>query len=172
MSELAKQRMRDIHVPELEKISSSAYDLLGKMNAIIWSMNPVNDSLYNLVLYIRNYAEDFFENTDIQCIVLTDESLPVVEISGIKRRNIFLVIKEALNNVVKHARASNVIIQIEFDGRLQIALQDDGVGFDHEKIKPFANGLQNMEKRMSSIDGFFRLMNNRKGTLIVLETDI
>lgn len=172
MSELAKQRMRGMHVPELEKISASANDLLGKMNAIIWSMSPVNDSLSNFVAYIRSYAEDFFENTDIEYVIKATENIRVVEMNGIQRRNIFLAIKEALNNVVKHARASKVEIGVEFDSRLHITIQDNGVGFDHESIKPFANGLQNMEKRMKSIGGSFRLTNNRDGTVIVLEADV
>ena len=172
MSELAKQRMRDIHIPEIEKISSSANDLLGKMNAIIWSMNPGNDSLANLIAYIRSYAKDFFENTAVQCEIKIRENIPVMEMSGIKRRNIFLTVKEALHNVVKHAKATKVEILVETDGRLRISIKDNGVGFDHEKVKPFSNGLHNMEKRMRSIDGAFHLANNPEGTQIVLEAGL
>ena len=172
MSELAKQRMRDIHIPEIEKVSSSANDLLGKMNAIIWSMSPGNDSLANLIAYIRSYAKDFFENTAIQCEIKIRDNIPVMEMSGIKRRNIFLTVKEALNNVVKHAKATKVEILVEIDGHLRISIKDNGAGFDHEKVKPFSNGLHNMEKRMRSINGTFHLANNPEGTQIVLEVGL
>lgn len=172
MSELAKQRMRNIHIPEIERISSSANDLLSKMNAIIWSMSPGNDSLANLIAYIRSYAQDFFENTAVQCEIKTKENIPVMEMSGIKRRNIFLTVKEALNNIVKHAKATKVEILVELNGHLRISIKDNGIGFDHEKVKPSSNGLHNMEKRMKSIDGAFRLVNNTEGTLIVLEAGL
>lgn len=172
MSELAKQRMRNIHIPEIERISSSANDLLSKMNAIIWSMSPGNDSLANLIAYIRSYAQDFFENTAVQCEIKTKENIPVMEMSGIKRRNIFLTVKEALNNIVKHAKATKVEILVELNGHLRISIKDNGIGFDHEKVKPFSNGLHNMEKRMKSIDGAFSLVNSPEGTLIVLDAGL
>ena len=95
-----------------------------------------------------------------------------MEMSGIKRRNIFLTVKEALNNIVKHAKATKVEIMVELNGHLRISVKDNGIGFDHERVKPFSNGLHNMEKRMKSIGGSFNLVNNDEGTLIVLETGL
>lgn len=172
MSELAKQRIQDVNIPEIEKISSSANDLLGKMNAIIWSMSPSNDSLANLVAYIRSYALEFFESTAIHCEIIVKEDIPSVEMSGIKRRNIFLAIKEALNNVVKHAKADTVIIKIDFETTLMITIEDNGVGFDYEKIKPFGNGLINMRKRMQMIEGGFKIDRLTKGTSILLKVNL
>jgi signal transduction histidine kinase len=172
MSELAKQRIQDVEIPEIEKISSSANDLLGKMNAIIWSMSPSNDSLANLIAYIRSYTLEFFENTSIRCEIMVKEDIPVIEMSGIKRRNIFLAIKEALNNIVKHARADEVVIHIDFETTLLITIEDNGVGFDNEKVKPFSNGLINMQKRMQMIDGSFRIEKPTRGTRIVLKVNL
>ncbi len=172
MSELAKQRIQDVNIPEIEKISSSANDLLGKMNAIIWSMSPSNDSLANLVAYIRSYALEFFESTAIHCEITVKEDIPSVEMSGIKRRNIFLAIKEALNNVVKHAKADTVIIKIDFETTLMITIEDNGVGFDYEKIKPFGNGLINMRKRMQMIEGGFKIDRLTQGTSILLKVNL
>lgn len=172
MSELAKQRIQDVNIPEIEKISSSANDLLGKMNAIIWSMSPSNDSLANLVAYIRSYALEFFESAAIHCEITVKEDIPSVEMSGIKRRNIFLAIKEALNNVVKHAKADTVIIKIDFETTLMITIEDNGVGFDYEKIKPFGNGLINMRKRMQMIEGGFKIDRLTQGTSILLKVNL
>ena len=69
MSEIARNKMKENTPVEIEKISSSADDVLNKMNAIIWSMNSGNDTLDNLVSYIRSYALEYFDQTPIECKV-------------------------------------------------------------------------------------------------------
>ena len=69
-------------VPEIEKISSSANELLTKMNAIIWSMSSSNDSLGNMVAYIRSYSLEYFENTGVNCIINLPEELPNLVVAG------------------------------------------------------------------------------------------
>ena len=160
MSEIVKSKMKDQTLPEIEKISNSANELLNKMNAIIWTMTSSNDSIENLVAYIRSYAVEFFENTTIDCYFSMPASIPPREISGEKRRNIFLSVKEALNNVLKHSQSSVVRINVTVNNRLTIEIQDDGVGINMEKLRKFGNGLNNMKKRMASIDGEFNIENS------------
>ncbi|PWT96484.1 MAG: hypothetical protein C5B52_15600 [Bacteroidetes bacterium] len=171
MSELAKQRLQQLNIPEIEKISTSANDLLGKMNAIIWSMSPSNDSVANLVAYIRSYALEFFENTSIICHLDLPEDIPHLEMNGVKRRNIFLVVKESLNNIVKHSRASEVNIQVSLDGQLLIRIHDNGIGIDMDRLNQFGNGLRNMKKRMNSIVGRFYIEKNN-GTITTMEVEL
>ena len=133
------------------------------MNTIIWTMTSSNDTVENLVAYIRSYAAEFFENTAIDCYFSMPATLPQREISGEKRRNIFLSVKESLNNVVKHSQSSVVKINVEVSERLTIEIQDDGVGINLEKLRKFGNGLNNMKKRMASIEGEFKI-ENWKGT--------
>jgi signal transduction histidine kinase len=163
MSEIVKSKMKDQTLPEIEKISNSANELLTKMNTIIWTMTSSNDTVENLIAYIRSYAVEFFENTAIDCYFSMPATLPQREISGEKRRNIFLSVKESLNNVVKHSQSSVVKINVEVGERLTIEIQDDGVGINMEKLRKFGNGLNNMRKRMASIDGEFKI-ENWKGT--------
>jgi signal transduction histidine kinase len=163
MSEIVKSKMKDETLPEIEKISNSANELLNKMNTIIWTMTSSNDTVENLVAYIRSYAVEFFENTSIDCCFVMPASVPHREISGEKRRNIFLSVKEALNNVVKHSQSSEVRINVVVNDRLVIEIQDDGVGINLEKLRKFGNGLNNMKKRMASIDGEFAI-ENQEGT--------
>ena len=167
-SELAKGKLGDNPMPEIEKISSSANELLNKMNAIIWSMSSSNDSLGNMVAYIRSYSLEYFENTGINCRIIIPEGLPNVVVSGEIRRNVFLVVKEALNNILKHSKATEVTITLErvADG-LKLFIQDNGVGINFEKIRQFGNGLKNMKKRMDDIGVNFSIENNN-GTLITL----
>ena len=67
MSEIVKSKMKQTSLPEIEKISNSANDLLGKMNTIIWTMKSSNDTLESLVAYIRAHAIEFFDSTPIDC---------------------------------------------------------------------------------------------------------
>jgi len=163
MSEIVKSKMKDQTLPEIEKISNSANELLNKMNTIIWTMTSSNDTVENLVAYIRSYAVEFFENTAIDCYFTMPASIPQREISGEKRRNIFLSVKEALNNVLKHSQSSVVKINVSVTDRLAIEIQDDGVGINLDKLRKFGNGLNNMKKRMASIDGECNI-ENWKGT--------
>jgi signal transduction histidine kinase len=159
MSEIVKSKMRDTTLPEIEKISNSANELLTKMNTIIWTMTSSNDTIENLIAYIRSYAVEFFENTSIDCIFSMPASIPSREISGEIRRNIFLSVKEALNNVVKHSQSSVVRINVTVQDRMVIEIQDDGIGIDLAKLRKFGNGLNNMRKRMASINGEFNIEN-------------
>ena len=164
MSEIVKSKMKDETLPEIEKISHSANELLNKMNTIIWTMTSSNDTVENMIAYIRSYAVEFFENTSIDCVFHMPAIIPSHEISGEKRRNIFLSVKEALNNVLKHSQSSVVKINITVQETLIIEIRDDGVGINLEKLRKFGNGLNNMKKRMASINGEFNI-ENRQGTI-------
>ena len=166
MSEIVKTKMKDQAFPELEKISNSANDLLGKMNSIIWTMKSSNDTLESLVAYLRANALEYFENTPITCKVQVPDIIPVVEMNGEKRRNIFLSVKESLNNILKHAQATEVSINITLSpNKLIIRVADNGVGIDVEKLRRFGNGLSNMKRRMESIQGEFSA-ENKNGSII------
>jgi two-component system, NarL family, sensor histidine kinase DesK len=167
MSEIAKNKMKENTPVEIERISRSADDILNKMNAIIWSMNSKNDSLGNLISYIRAYATEYLEGTSVTCTVNVPDIIPEQELSGDKRRNIFLCVKETLNNMLKHSKASAITIDIIADGILKIKIHDDGVGIDLQNVRQFGNGLQNIDRRMKSIGGDFKIHNNN-GTESVL----
>ena len=152
---------------EIEKISHSADDVLNKMNAIIWSMNSGNDTLDNLVSYIRSYALEYIDGTQVECRLKVPENIPATELTGDKRRNIFLSLKETLNNTLKHAGASLVEIEIRTDEQLFIRISDNGKGIDLEKLRQFGNGLKNIARRMESIGGTYHI-ENKNGTVTTL----
>jgi signal transduction histidine kinase len=168
MSEIAKNKMKENVPVEIEKISNSANEVLNKMNAIVWSMNSSNDTLDSLISYIRAYTYEFFDGTPIECKVKMPDTIPFHEISGDKRRNVFLCVKESLNNVLKHSKASRLNIDIEANHKLKIKIADNGVGIEQEKIRRFGNGLKNIERRMKGIGGNYTIANNN-GTETKLE---
>jgi signal transduction histidine kinase len=168
-SELAKTKIGSPMMPEIEKISSSASELIDKMNAIIWSMSSSNDSFGNMIAYIRSYVQEYFEDFPaIKCSISLPEHLPDIEVNGEVRRNIFLVIKEALHNIVKHAEATEVVIIMHYNTEgLTLTIQDNGKGIALDNVRSFGNGLKNMKKRMDDIGVDFSIKNNN-GTLIKL----
>lgn len=171
MSEIARKKMKENTPTEIEKISQSANDVLNKMNAIIWSMNSGNDTLDNLVSYIRSYALEYFEATPIHCKVNTPEIIPPYEITGDKRRNIFLCVKETLNNALKHSEASEITINFRVSDFLDIVISDNGKGIDMQQLRQFGNGLKNIGHRMESIGGTFKIERDN-GTVTTLELPV
>ena len=167
MSEIARNKMKETTPIEIEKISHSADEVLNKMNAIIWSMNSGNDSLDNMVSYIRAYALEYFEGTQVECKVITPDAIDSVELTGDKRRNIFLCVKETLNNALKHSQASLITITFAINDELKITIADNGVGIDMLKLRQFGNGLKNIARRMESIGGTYHIGNNG-GTITTL----
>jgi len=168
MSEIVKTKMKGNTLPEIDKISSNANDLLSKMNTIIWTMSSSNDRLDNMIAYTRSYAFEFLENTNINCHFESAEYIPPTEVSGEKRRNIFLSVKESLNNIAKHSKAEDVWIRITIvPGSLEIEIHDNGVGINLQKLREFGNGLNNMKKRIESIDGRYAIINNQGTTTTI-----
>jgi signal transduction histidine kinase len=165
MSEIVKSKMNTDQYPEIDKISNSANELLGKMNSIIWTMKSSNDTLESLVAYLRAYATEYFDATPVVCHVDV-AAMTEMEMSGEKRRNIFLSFKETLNNILKHAQASEVEISMATqDGNLIILIRDNGIGIDTQHIRRFGNGLNNIRKRMQAMNGELLIANDH-GTVV------
>ena len=187
MSEMAKM---DIVQPEkkrqIERIAQQANDLIERMGTIIWAMNTRNDTVEGLIHYLHNYATEFLETLGITCQFLIPEFPSTVQeqtIIGEKRRQLFLTIKEALNNIVKHAQATRVTIMITWvKDVLEIHITDNGKGLDSGRDNEDGaietnpklgskngNGLKNMRVRMETIGGQMDMFSEKnKGTNIVL----
>jgi len=169
MSEVARKKMDGIIPVEIDRISYSANELLNKMNAIIWSMNSSNDTVDNLVSYIREYVIEYFENTNIISKINSKNCNIKREISGDKRRNVFLCVKETINNIVKHSNATVAEINISCnEEKLTIYFHDNGKGIDLDNVRQFSNGLKSLNSRMNKIGGSFHIEKNQ-GTVTILE---
>lgn len=169
LSEIAKRKIQDTsQTREIERISEAAGELVDKMSEIIWAMNSSNDSLENLIAYMRSFAADFLEHAHITHQFYIPESIPNIKLSGGTRRNIYLAVKESLHNVVKHAQATEVVIQIEMHKNMTIMIKDNGKGFDQEKVRLFGNGLKNIQKRMQAVGGQADITSHN-GTIVLLD---
>jgi signal transduction histidine kinase len=148
----------------LLQISETSREVMEEMSQIIWALNPRNDTLQGLVAYLRRYAFEYLEPTPVNCTFELPENLSSLAMSVEVRRNIYLSVREALHNVVKHSGAQklNISLQME-EHQFSIVIKDDGNGFDTEKLEYTGNGLVNMKKRMMDIGGEFRI-NAEYGT--------
>ena len=133
------------------------------MNELIWAMNEKNDTLEDLLFYARAYAAEYAEENNLQLHITLSENIPALMLTGEIRRNVFLTIKETLHNIVKHAGAKNVFINIKTTKNLFITIHDDGTGF--KIFNEEGNGLKNMKKRMETIGGICEIINNNGVTV-------
>jgi signal transduction histidine kinase len=171
MSEIAIAKTAEHPIQEVQRISDTANDMVGKLNAIVWSMSTANDSVNNLISYIKGYAHDYYENIPVKLVVNIPEHIEERELSGEKRRNLFLCIKESLNNILKHAHATDVTISFTVNDHLVVKIKDNGVGIHADKMSEFGNGLKNMKKRMEKLGGSFSVSNNN-GTETILSVPL
>jgi len=142
---------------DVREISETARETIRSFEEVVWAVNPRNDTLADLVHYLCRYAEDYFDASPVQCGFELPSEIPPVVLPAEVRQQVFLAAKEAMNNVLKHARAKRVKVQLELSaGEFQISIADDGCGFDPESPPRRAgggNGLGNMRERLAGIGG-------------------
>jgi two-component sensor histidine kinase len=152
---------------DINSISTSARKLVQTMSEIIWALNPQNDTLDNLLAYIREQSYQYFEGMNIAFSIQFPEVLPEIKLTNEQRRNLFLVTKEALSNAMKHSQADSIELGLEITkDEYCFTVKDNGVGMPVNKNKVGSNGLKNMKKRMEDIGGSIEWENGTKGTSV------
>lgn len=139
---------------QLAGLAKTAGELIGNMRQIIWAMNGDQATVEDLVVYATNYARTYMADHGIQLTILAEGPWPDVQFSSEQRRNIFLVIKEATHNIVKHANAGRVELRVHPEnGQLDVSIHDDGNGILRNAKEGMGNGLRNMAKRIEALHG-------------------
>ena len=167
---LKKQLQQPVE-EEISKIRDYAHDMIDKMGEIVWALNEKNDSLSDLISYTRAYAMEYLTQSEIACNITVPENIPAIFVTGEMRRNIFLTVKEALHNIVKHAKANEVNISITAGNNIAVIISDNGRGFDQNNLRAFSNGIHNMQKRIKEIGGIIEIKNNN-GTSVCFEVPL
>jgi len=140
--------------PRIDKIIGSAKEMIEGMGEMVWSLNSKNDSLSNLIYYLRRYSMQYFEDSNIEIKFNVESNIPDIPVSSIKRRNLLMVYKETLNNILKHSKATVTIISMAIsNNELLIIIHDNGKGFVLNEDDTAGNGLINMQSRMTEISG-------------------
>jgi signal transduction histidine kinase len=147
---------------ELSKISATAREATRAMDAIVWAVNPRNDSLDHFANYISQFAEEFFRPTSIRCRLDVPADLPEQPLSTDARHHLFLAVKEALNNVVRHSGAAEVWLRLAMANReLTVTIADNGTGIASAPPSGGGHdGLRNIRRRIEDLGGRFELSSN------------
>lgn len=157
-----------------QQICQTARTTSDALDEIVWAANPSNDTLEGLVTYACKYAQDYLALADLRYRLDVPTDLPAANIPPDLRHNVFLAFKESVNNVVKHARATEAKIRLRLDAnRFVIEVEDNGRGPAEAATKTGRNGLRNMRKRMEDVGGTFEMQPGaERGTIVRLTAPI
>jgi len=156
------------------KLSESADQTVRALEEIVWAVRPGSDTLQSLVDYIAHFANELFEGNATRCRLDLPHDLPARSLPPDVRHNIFLIVKEALTNALKHAAAGEVRVLAKVSANaLEILVQDDGKGFDPAPAEGKRNGLGNMRRRAEAIGGGLELQSALgRGTTVRLVVNL
>lgn len=176
LSTMAKSKLIDDPVKASEyisKISDNSSRMMEAMDDIVWSINPKNDSMQKVFARMREFATEVLEAKDIEVRFHFDEQAYALTLSMEQRRDLFLIFKEAINNIAKYADATIVNIDVRLkEHTLSLTVKDNGVGFNVEKADN-GNGLNNMQKRAEKLSARFAILSQQNaGTSVYLEMQI
>jgi ligand-binding sensor domain-containing protein/anti-sigma regulatory factor (Ser/Thr protein kinase) len=160
----------------LEKISGTSNEMVAEMNDIVWAINPRNDSMEKIVQRMESFAKPLAAARKILFDFQYNESVLSLQLDMDKRKNFYLVFKEAVNNAIKYSGASELAVSVSSNNhQLKLTVKDNGVGFNPEKemsglpASLSGNGLKNMHARTSELKGTILIDSQPgKGTSIKL----
>lgn len=148
---------------QVEKIRDNTREVMENISDIVWSMNPENNSFQAIRARMIDFLETVLETSDIDYTFEMEDTVSELKMASEKRRDFYLIFKEAVNNLSKYARAGRAEIRIAKAGNsIRMLIRDNGTGFDPERVKK-GNGLTNMRKRTERNAGTLEITSGRTG---------
>src|ERR1019366_5062202 len=153
-----------------ERIGNRARIAVQALDEIVWATNPKNDNLASFAEYVSRFSDEFFEYTSIRCWQEVPATFPALPLRAEVRHNVFLAVREAFNNALKHSKCSEVWLRIKLEeGQATVEVEDNGCGFNPAQPAAGGNGLENMRARLAEDGGQTVLISAPgKGTRIRL----
>jgi len=171
LSEVARRRAGDVDALQktLAEIAGASRELLASMSDIVWSINPQRDRLRDLLQRMRRFATDVFTARNIEFQFHAPEAELEGKLDPDMRRQVFLIFKESVNNILRHAACTQVEIRFAVEkAGLMLSVRDDGKGFDATQ-PPAGNGLASMRQRAASLNGSLEIaVDGARGTRVTL----
>jgi ligand-binding sensor domain-containing protein/two-component sensor histidine kinase len=156
LSEVANQKADHAYDKlkyELKTISDTSRELVDSMSDIVWVVNPKRDSLYDLIIKLKDSYNDFLNSVGISFQVKNIDKTNDVRLPMDYKQNLLLMFKEAINNSIKHSKCTKIILEANISNdKIVLTLTDDGIGFDDRNYK-HGNGMINMSERAKKIGG-------------------
>ena len=164
----------------LRQVSNNTDKMMEALSDIVWAINTKNDRFNNVVNRMRAFAVEMCEPINVNIQFNVSENINDVQLDMQQRKNLYLIFKEAVNNIVKYSGCSNVLIHIGLQGgkMLFMTIKDDGKGFDVpvpgiEEIRLSGNGVRNMKKRAQELGGQLTVDSaHGEGTMVQLRFGI
>jgi signal transduction histidine kinase len=152
----------------LDRLTETARVMVTSLDEIVWAVNPRNDTVASLASYFGSYALRLLDLASIPCGLDVAEELPDRPLDPKFRQELFFAFKEALNNVVRHAGATQVWLRISVQNdQLVVVVADNGNGLNSREQPAGADGIANMEERMKSLGGSCGISSeSQKGTTV------
>jgi signal transduction histidine kinase len=149
-SQMAQQQSGET-IPLLETIGESSRKMLDAMADIVWTIKPENDQFEKIIMRMRSFAYELLGAKKIDFEFIADDEVSKINLPMEVRKNLYLIFKEATNNMVKYAQANKAMFAIkEEKNNLTMMIRDNGKGFDSSK-QTEGNGLRNMKRRASEM---------------------
>jgi len=154
----------------LSVIAGASRDLVDSMSDIVWAINPNKDQLSDLVQRMRRFASDLFTARQIEFTFAAPGEQRALKIGADLRRQVFLIFKEAINNIARHSACTEAVIEMRIENRwLMMKVVDDGPGFDATQISE-GLGLASMRARAQSLGGELQVISSHgNGTRVLLK---
>ncbi|EEF63377.1 sensor histidine kinase [Pedosphaera parvula] len=145
---------------QFERIGSQARAAVQALDEIVWATNPKNDNLPQFAEYVCRFADEFLENSGMRCWQEVPTDLPNLPLRADLRHNVFMAVKEAFNNIVKHSGATEVWLRLGLeDTTVHLGIEDNGRGFLPDQTALRGNGLGNMKMRLEECGGRMELIS-------------
>ena len=171
MGALAQNKLGGEHPskPFLERMVDEVQHISGSLDDIVWNISPKNDALASLIARMTRYSSELFEAKQINYQFTIPEYIEQLSLTMEQRRNVYLVFKESVNNLVKYSQCTHATVSISIEHKtLLLAIEDNGQGFD-PKARPDRNGIYNLQERAAELRGTIEIHSEPgKGTRIVL----
>ena len=173
MSEVAQNRAGGQNAPALTTIANSSRELIDAMSDIVWAINPQKDHLSDLNQRMRRFAADVLTARNVELDFRAPMQDKDVELGANIRREVFLIFKETVNNMVKHSGLTRAEIEFRIsDGDLVLRASDNGRGFDTNGESD-GHGLMSMRERTAALDGTMEIVSAPgEGTTITLRAPL
>jgi signal transduction histidine kinase len=150
-------------------IGAKARSLLTALDTIVWAVDPEDNSLESVADYLSDFANDYLYHSGIACRFDIPVALPAIVLNGRLRQDLLLAVKETLNNVERHAGATEVEFRMTYaEDYIHIIISDNGKGFEPSHTHG-GKGLKNLARRLSTLGGRYSIESSTgKGTVVTI----
>lgn len=171
---ISQMALKDVNgsASHFQRIAHHSSSMMESMSDIVWSINPNNDSLEQVISKMKEFTAEILDPLDIDYTFSGEEHLETIKLDVATRKNLFLIFKETINNAAKYSSANAIKIHFKKEnGSLSLIIQDNGKGFDVQSSSS-GNGMRNMKERANNLGGKFNLKSSREGTEITLSVPL